>query len=239
MRPEADLQRKAAVLAWRYHGLAGEQLLRLLITRDFPGRIALLSSFGAEAAVLLHMVAAVDPTTPVIFLDTGKLFPETLAYRDDLVLRLGLRDVRVLVPHPADLRRRDAAGELWQLDPGACCHLRKVEPLARGLLGFDAVISGRKRYHGGARTELSAITAADGMIKIDPLASYAKERIDSEFIQRKLPRHPLEALGYPSIGCEPCTDRVGHGEEWRAGRWRGREKTECGIHEFRRSIVVS
>ena len=225
-----DLDQYAAVLAQRYRALEGEALLRPLIEGEFQGRIALLSSFGAEAALLLDMVAQIDRTVPVIFLDTGKLFGETLRYRDALVARLGLTDLRVLKPDAAEVERRDPDGVLWRRDPDACCRLRKVEPLARGLAGFAACISGRKRYQGGARASLAGIEASGGLIKIDPLANYTPERIAAEFSARGLPPHPLEADGFLSIGCMPCTDRVAPGEDRRAGRWRGRGKSECGIH---------
>jgi phosphoadenosine phosphosulfate reductase len=218
------------VLAWRYRGLEGEALLRPLLEREFPGRIALLSSFGAEAALLLDMIARIDRSVPVIFLDTGKLFGETLRYRDALVARLGLTDLRIISPDPVEIRRCDPDGTLWHSNADACCRLRKVEPLTRGLTGFAACISGRKRYQGGARGELAGIEAADGLIKIDPLIEYSPERIAAEFAARDLPHHPLEADGFLSIGCMPCTDRVAPEEDRRAGRWRGLAKTECGIH---------
>jgi phosphoadenosine phosphosulfate reductase len=226
----ADVERQAAVLDGRYGGLEGETLLRPLIEREFKGRIALLSSFGAEAAVLLHMVARIDATTPVIFLDTGKLFGETLAYRDALAARLGLRDLRIVAPDPHELTRRDPQGTLWHSDADACCRLRKVEPLERALAGFAATISGRKRYHGGTRSAVRSIEAVGGRIQVNPLAAYSRARVEREFAVRGLPAHPLEAEGFLSIGCMPCTDRIGPAEDHRAGRWRGQEKDECGIH---------
>jgi phosphoadenosine phosphosulfate reductase len=226
----ADVERQAAVLDGRYGGLDGEALLRPLIEREFKGRIALLSSFGAEAALLLHMVAQIDAATPVIFLDTGKLFGETLAYRDALAARLGLRDLRIVAPDPRELMRRDPQGTLWHNDADACCRLRKVEPLEHALAGFVATISGRKRYHGGARSVVRPIEAVGGRIQVNPLAAYSRARLEHEFAARGLPAHPLEADGFLSIGCMPCTDRVGPSEDRRAGRWRGQGKDECGIH---------
>ncbi|HKW53783.1 MAG TPA: phosphoadenylyl-sulfate reductase [Stellaceae bacterium] len=230
MLSAADLDRQAAVLDGRYGGLEGETLLRPLIEREFKGRIALLSSFGAETALLLHMVAQIDADTPVIFLDTGKLFGETLRYRDALVTRLGLRDLRVVTPDPREVARRDPQGTLWHCDADACCRLRKVEPLERALAGVAATISGRKRYHGGARSSVRAIEAVGGRIQVNPLAAYTRARVEHDFAARGLPPHPLEADGFPSIGCMPCTDRVGPAEDRRAGRWRGQDKDECGIH---------
>lgn len=221
----------AEVLAARYQDADAEALLRGLITRDLRGRIALQSSFGAEAAVLLHLVAGVAPATPVLFLDTGKLFGETLRYRDQLVGLLGLSDVRVIKPDPARLDAVDPDGVLWYGNPEMCCYVRKVEPLERALAGFTAVITGRKGFHGGARKDLPRIEVGDdGRLKVNPLIDWQKADIEAYFERHGLPRHPLEADGFLSIGCMPCTDRVTPGEDLRAGRWRGREKTECGIH---------
>ena len=211
--------------------LRREALLRSALLERFPGTIALVSSFGAESAVLLHMVAAIDRATPVIFIDTGKLFPETLRYRDRLARRLGLADLRVARPDPGRLARSDPAGTLWQSDPDLCCWHRKVEPLDAALEGFKAWITGRKRLHGGARTALPAIeTGPDGRIKVNPLADWTEQDVADYFLTHDLPLHPLTAAGYRSIGCAPCTRAVRPGEAPRAGRWAGRDKTECGIH---------
>lgn len=208
-----------------------EDFLAAMIRKEFSGRIALQSSFGAEAAVLLHMVAQIDPATPVIFLDTGKLFGETLRYRDELRLRLGLKDVRSVKPDPERVDSIDPDDILWYGNPDMCCYVRKVEPLQRALVGFDALITGRKGFHGGDRAGIPRLEASDdGRLKINPLADWSKDEIDAYFERHDLPRHPLEADGFLSIGCMPCTDRVAPGEDARAGRWRGRDKTECGIH---------
>ncbi len=224
----------AADLDARLAPLPAAQALAALIGDRLAGRVALVSSFGAEAAVLLHMVAQVDSSVPVIFLDTGKHFPETLAYRDALAAKLGLTDLRSLTPDPADLAARDAAGERWSYDPDGCCDLRKVRPLARALAGFDATISGRKAFQAGTRAALPLveIDASDtaGRLKINPLRDWGKADLDAYFATHTLPRHPLEAQGYPSIGCAPCTSAVAEGEDARAGRWRGFAKVECGIH---------
>lgn len=221
----------AAALQRRYGDLDGADLLRPLIRDVFPGRIALVSSFGTESAVLLDLVAQVDPATPVLVLDTGQLFAETRRYWRALEVRLGLTDLRVIEPDPARLAAEDPGKELWYFDPDRCCALRKVEPLARGLAPFAAWITGRKRFQGGGRGELPAIEPdTDGRVKVNPLARWTPERIASQFAARGLPRHPLETQGYRSIGCLPCTDRTKPGEASRAGRWRHRGKTECGIH---------
>ena len=226
-----SLAEEAARLLHRYGHLEGEALLRPLLTAELRGRVALVSSFGAESAVLLDMAAKVDPAVPVIFIDTGKLFGETLRYRDQLIARLGLQDVRVVGPARQTEASRDRAGNLWLKDPNACCQFRKVEPLKKALAGFPAWISGRKRYQGGERTALPAIEFADDKIKLNPLATWTRAQIQAEFLARDLPRHPLEADGFLSIGCMPCTDKVASGEDVRAGRWRGMVKSECGIHQ--------
>lgn len=214
----------------RYGELSGAALLAPLIEQVFPGRIALVSSFGAESAVLLHMVSEIDPATPVVFLDTGKLFPETLIYRDRLVSRLGLTDVRSVGPDDAEARDFDPDGDLWLSNADACCHIRKVAPLERALRGFTAWITGRKRVHGGERAALPLLETADWRLKANPLAGWSGDDIAAYMERHGLPRHPLTAIGYRSIGCIPCTRPVGDDEDARAGRWAGLDKTECGIH---------
>lgn len=210
--------------------LSGAELLAPMIREAFPGRIALVSSFGAESAVLAHMVACIDPATPVLFIDTGRLFPETLAYRDLLVDRLGLTDVRSFAPLPGAEAAHDPARDLHARDADACCAVRKIEPMERGLRGFQAWITGRKRFHGGERAALPALETADWRLKVNPLAAWTPRDIAAYLDAHDLPRHPLVAMGYASVGCMPCTTPVAAGESARAGRWRGQEKTECGIH---------
>lgn len=206
-------------------------VLRLAMTEAFAGSIALVSSFGTESAVLLALAAEIDPTIPVIFLDTRKLFPETLEYRDELVRLLGLRDVRVVQPSESQVARHDADGRLWKENADRCCNLRKTLPLHSALEGFDAWITGRKRFQSSSRQSVGLFEAeASGRIKVNPLAFWSSEKIAEEFDARGLPHHPLEAYGFLSIGCTTCTAPVAPGEDRRAGRWRGQAKTECGIH---------
>ncbi|MBT5413777.1 MAG: phosphoadenylyl-sulfate reductase [Rhodospirillaceae bacterium] len=225
-----SIAEQAARLAESHAGLDGVALLRRLVREEFAGRIALVSSFGTEAAVLLSLVAEVDPATPVIFLDTLKHFEATATYRDTLAARLGLSDLQIVRPDPATLAQTDPDDALWREASDACCHIRKTLPLRAALGGFDAWITGRKRYQGELRANLPVIEAAEGRIKVNPLANWSPERIEEEFIARALPRHPLEAEGFYSIGCLPCTARVDRANGPRAGRWLGRDKTECGIH---------
>ncbi|UIJ44220.1 phosphoadenylyl-sulfate reductase [Sphingomonas cannabina] len=213
-----------------FRGTDTPTMLRTLLAEHMLGEVALVSSFGAESAVLLHLVASVDPTVPVLFLDTGKHFPETLAYRDRLAERLGLTDLRIITPDPAELAARDDAGLRWSYDPDGCCELRKVKPLEKALAGIDASITGRKAFQASTRAALPRFELDGDRLKVNPLASWSKADIDAYFAEHDLPRHPLEAEGYASIGCAPCTSKVKPGEDPRAGRWRGWEKTECGIH---------
>lgn len=213
------------------HGhLAAPDLMALAIRDLFPGRMALVSSFGAESAVLLHLLASIDRSVPVIFLDTGRLFAETLQYRTQLVDILGLTDVRSIQPDPDRVLARDPHRALWMTNPDLCCHIRKTEPLDRAIEGFDAWFTGRKRFQNAVRSGLSLFEAEGTRIKVNPLITWSSADLKAYMARHGLPAHPLVAQGYPSIGCVPCTSRVQPGEDERAGRWRGMEKTECGIH---------
>jgi phosphoadenosine phosphosulfate reductase len=192
--------------------------------------LAVVSSFGTESAALLKLTADVDPTIPVIFLDTGWLFEETLAYRDTLIATLGLKDVRSIKPAEETLSREDPERDLWFSDPDACCRIRKVEPLARALKPFAAWINGRKRFQGDARAGIRVVEADGARLKFNPFANVSREEIEAIFVRAKLPRHPLVTSGFRSVGCMPCTSRTAEDEDERAGRWRGQAKTECGIH---------
>lgn len=215
----------------RFDGIDTPTMLRELLTAELVGRTAAVSSFGTESAVLLHLVASIDKAVPVIFVNTQKMFGETLAYRDELAEKLGLIDLRVQRPDPYRLAARDATTLRWSFDPDGCCEIRKVEPLRAALAPFDAWLSGRKVFQGKTRSALPRFELDEGRIKINPLADWDKARLDAYFAEHKLPRHPLEAQGFASIGCVPCTSKVLPGEDPRAGRWRGWDKTECGIHE--------
>jgi phosphoadenosine phosphosulfate reductase len=212
----------------RRHGQRDGGDLLAAMAAEFPGRLGIISSFGIESAVLLDLAAGVDPSLPVIFLDSGELFDETHDYRRLLVERLGLTDVRRITPAAADLA---AAEELWRSDPDGCCHLRKVRPLHGVVAGFDALVDGRKRIHGAGRSALQTIEPGDkGVLKISPLARWSEQRIAEHFRDRGLPVHPLVRQGYRSVGCWPCSRPSLAGEGPRAGRWAGQGKSECGIH---------
>ena len=224
------LARRLELLNKRFESAEPIDVLRGMILEEFPGKVALVSSFGAESAALLHLIAQVDRATPVVFLDTGKLFGETKRYRDQLIALLGLTGVRSVAPDPAAVAARDPKGILWSQNPDACCTLRKIEPLKRALAPFDAWFTGRKAFQAATRAALPVFEIDSGRIKINPIVRWTKADLDAYFTAHDLPHHPLEADGYLSIGCMPCTSRVEPGEDARAGRWRGSDKIECGIH---------
>jgi phosphoadenosine phosphosulfate reductase len=228
----SPLQARAAALNAQLREAHPREILRAALS-EHPGRIALVSSFGAESAVLLHLAAQIDPSIPVLFLDTGQHFGQTLDYRKTLAARLGLTGVRDLRPQYQDIATKDPSATLYQTDTDACCHIRKVLPLDRGLADFDAWITGRKRFQASSRLRLAVVEEGEGRIKFNPLANWSKADLDAYVAEHALPPHPLVAFGYPSIGCWPCTQAVEEGDDVRAGRWSGSEKVECGIHVTR------
>jgi len=230
--PRSDLSERVRTLNARYRHHSAFAVLEHALCDPRAGRLALVSSFGAESAVLLHMVSLTRRDTPVVFIDTRLLFAETLVYQQEMAERLGLSDVRVIRARNLELAARDPDGTLHRRDPDACCAMRKTEPLEAALAGFDGWITGRKRFHGTTREQLEFFEAepGTGRIKVNPLAHWRRQDVQTYIEENRLPRHPLVAKGYPSIGCMPCTSPVGEGEDIRAGRWRGAEKTECGIH---------
>jgi phosphoadenosine phosphosulfate reductase len=227
--PPASLERAARLTA-KFAGMDTRALLRILIENVFPGRIALVSSFGADSALLLHMVSEIDKATPVLFIDTGVLFAETHAHRAGLITRLGLTNIITVAPSPAVLAAEDPENFLWSSDPDRCCEIRKVVPLAEALGAYDAWISGRKQFQAHTRRGLALFEAEGERIKVNPLADWTPAKVASYLKAHSLPVHPLVSKGYPSIGCIPCTSPVKPGEDARAGRWRGRGKVECGLH---------
>jgi phosphoadenosine phosphosulfate reductase len=205
-------------------------ILELALREEFAGKTAVVSSFGAEAVVLLKLVADIDPNTPILFLNTGKLFGETLRYRDRLQDVLGLGDVRSLAPSQEERAKKDSEGTLWSRDADACCDFRKTIPLAHALEPFQAQITGRKRFQTRERADMQPVEYFEGRYRFNPLWQWDLHQLEAFIERNNLPRHPLVEDGYPSIGCMPCTRRVQAGEDYRAGRWSGLDKDECGIH---------
>lgn len=232
--PDASFAEQMAARAAELDGLHGDllpwEIIEMAATGEFAGGIAAVSSFGADSAVLLHMIAAVDRTLPVIFLDTGKHFGETLDYRDALASDLGLTDIRIVTPDEAALDRVDPDGNLHRTDTEACCAIRKVEPMARGVEPFRAWFTGRKRFQAATRTALPVFEGVGERFRINPLARWTTADLADYMRRHGLRENPLVAFGYLSIGCFPCTQPVKPGEDARSGRWAGQAKTECGIH---------
>jgi phosphoadenosine phosphosulfate reductase len=222
-----------------YGELEAVPLLRAMIRNEFKGKIALISSFGADAALMLSLVADVDPTTPILFLETQKHFPETLDYARALTQQVGLTQVHWLTPDAHLVAKTDPQDTLWSTQPNRCCWLRKVEPLNRAVaeLGITALITGRKRYQTQERAQMQTIELDEhNIFRINPLALWDKTQQKDEAKKRHLLEHPLVAKGYLSIGCAPCTQPVAQGQDERAGRWahtigfEDEQKVECGIH---------
>lgn len=221
---------EAAGLEARYGALTPQQVIATSLDRFGVNGVAMVSSFGADSAVLLRMAAEIDRDLPVLFLDTGKHFGETLEYRDALIADFGLRDVRILTPEEAALRDGDPDGTLHQRDTEACCDIRKVEPLARGVEPFRAWFTGRKRFQATTRNGLAVFESVGPRLRINPLARWGTSDLADYMRAHQLRENPLVAYGYLSIGCFPCTQPVQPGEDARSGRWAGQAKTECGIH---------
>jgi phosphoadenosine phosphosulfate reductase len=213
-----------------FRGRDTVEMLEVVLKENMLGDAAIVSSFGAESAVLLHLIGSIDPSVPVLFLETGKHFPETLAYRDLLAARIGLKDLRNITPDPEAIAKKDETGLRWSYDPDGCCEIRKVIPLKAALAPFDAQFTGRKAFQSSTRTALPRFEVEEGRLKVNPLADWDRARIEAYMAEHDLPAHPLVEQGYPSIGCAPCTSVVQAGEDPRSGRWRGWEKVECGIH---------
>jgi phosphoadenosine phosphosulfate reductase len=220
---------EAVDLEARFGHWRPEALVELSIRR-FAGGIAAVSSFGADSAVLLDMIARIDRSLPIVFLETGKHFGETLDYRDRLVDDLGLTNLRIVRPLENTLARADPDGFLHQNDPDACCAIRKVEPMARGVEPFRAWFTGRKRFQSDTRRALPVFEAVGPRLRINPLAVWGTAELAAYMRAHDLRENPLVAYGYLSIGCFPCTEPARPGEDVRSGRWAGRAKTECGIH---------
>lgn len=229
--PLPPVAERAAQLNERFQNDNAVSVLSHSLSDPYVGRIGMVSSFGAESVVLLHLISIMDRDLPVLFIDTEMLFAETLNYQREVAENLGLTNVQVLKASRGEIEMRDPDGLLQQVDPDACCALRKSEPLQNALPGFDAWITGRKRFQGASRQGVEFFeNDNDVRIKVSPLAYWTHADLQNYTASNDLLRHPLADQGYPSIGCAPCTSPVNTGEDLRAGRWRRSPKTECGIH---------
>ena len=226
------LQSKAVRLSQEFKSARADEILTFAIKQEFIDKIALVSSFGAESITLLHLVSQVDANIPVLFIDTGKHFAQTLSYRRKVAKELGLMNIQDIRPTDNDLAKEDPQSDLWRDNADACCDIRKVRPLKVALSNVDSWITGRKQFHGGARLSLPVFEASGEHIKVNPMIEWSKEDVAAYVERHNLPIHPLVAEGFPSIGCWPCTHPAAPGDDVRSGRWRGEDKTECGIHRL-------
>jgi phosphoadenosine phosphosulfate reductase len=188
------------------------------------------SSFQSQSVPLLHLIGRVCPQVPVVFLDTGFHFDETLQFRNHLSYELGInvKNIESIMGHEKQEQRNP---DLWASDPGMCCYINKVEPLERALQNYDAWITGLRRDQTKSREKIPILSRDNkGKLKICPLANWSSEVVNTYVERYDLPKHPLHSQGYLSIGCKPCTRAVVAGEEVRSGRWSGSKKTECGLH---------
>ena len=222
-----ELAGKARQLNAAFDGLSAQQMRSRLLHGGVAGRVAVISSFGAEAACLLSLVASKDPSTPVVFLDTRKHFAETLGYVDDLMDQLGLTTLVRARPSLRSLKVEDPDGELNKRDADRCCYLRKTLPMVGVLSNFDCVLTGRKRFQTSDRARMDIVEVQETWLRVNPLHDWSHERVTAYLDEHGILQHPLVERGYPSIGCEPCTQPS---SDVRGGRWAGTEKTECGIH---------
>lgn len=232
--PQTPLSRQPANLphiSRRFEGRAAQELLRWGLA-TYGDDIALATGFGPSGVVLMHMVSQLRPETTVFYLQTDLLFAETLALRDQLAARLGLRFREIHCALSLDDQRRQYGPELWRHNPDLCCRLRKVVPLRRFLAGQRAWIAGIRRDQSPARaaTPLVGWDHANQVVKLNPLAFWTDEQVWAYIGRYHLPYNSLHDAGYPSLGCVPCTRAVAPGEDARAGRWPGQDKIECGIH---------
>ena len=230
VREQEQVADRLARLNGELRDASAQTILRASIVREWPEKLTYVSSFGAESAVMLALIADVDPDLPIVFLETGMHFPQTLDYKEEITERLGLTNVIDVQPNATEQKILDPTNTLWKSHTDACCALRKVRPLEPALKGYNAWITGRKRFHGGARLNLPVFEHAADRFKVNPLAGWTQNDVDQFFEYRALPKHPLVAQGYPSIGCWPCTKPAADPSDIRSGRWSGQDKTECGLH---------
>ena len=213
-----------------FEAMSAEDVLRWA-SSEFGDRLCLTCSWQRQSSVLVHMVSELGLDIDVVELDTLLFFQETYETRDRLVERYGLDLVRPEVISVAEQHRREGPN-LWESNPDRCCHIRKVEPLERALAGYDAWVTGIRREQSPSRAGASRVEWSEryGVWKVQPLVDWDSKRVQAYIHVNEIPYNPLHDVGYPSIGCIPCTRPVQEGEEERAGRWAGSDKLECGIH---------
>jgi phosphoadenosine phosphosulfate reductase len=217
-------------LAEEFESRTAQELLAWAVDR-FPGRIVLTCSWQHQSSILVDMLHQLDATVRIVELDTGLLFPETYETRERLIERYDLELERIDPRETVAEQALSEGPELWRRDPDRCCHLRKVEPLERALVGMDAWITGIRRAQSVTRANARMLELDPrGVVKVQPLAFWSDEDVKGYLYAHDVPYNPLHDRGFPSIGCTPCTRAIRPGEDSRAGRWADAEKTECGLH---------
>ena len=229
MTRTADLQQTAETAGRELEGASAQDVLRWAVDA-FGDRFVIASSMGD--GLLAHLASSVASGVDVLFLDTGYHFAETIGTRD-AVAQVYDVNVRTMLPLLTVAEQDAQHGErLYERDPNACCAVRKVEPLARGLEPYDAWASGIRRDEAATRRDIGVVEwdAKRAMVKVNPIAAWTAADVDAYVAEHGVLINPLAFDGYPSIGCAPCTRRVAPGEDRRSGRWAGTSKTECGLH---------
>jgi phosphoadenosine phosphosulfate reductase len=218
-------------ISHRFEQRGPRELLRWGLA-TYGEEIVLATGFGLSGIVLMHLVAGLRPGTAVFYLQTDLHFPETMALRDRLAERLGLRFIEIRPEMSLSDQQRQYGPELWRHNPDLCCQLRKVQPLRRFLADKKGWITGIRRDQSPTRSRTSLVEwdQANQIVKLNPLAAWSRELVWRYIEQHGLPYNSLRDQGYASIGCRPCTRSINAGEDERAGRWAGLSKTECGIH---------
>jgi phosphoadenosine phosphosulfate reductase len=220
-----------AHMAQQLEGQSAEAILQWAAERYAP-RLTFATGFGMEGCVLIDLIARAELPIDLFTLDTGLLFPETYELWRRLEARYGVTIRAVRPEHTVEAQGRLAGPELWASDPDQCCELRKMQPLRRTLTGFDAWLSAIRRDQTPDRADAPVVgwDGKFGLVKVNPLVRWSFDDVKAYVHEHSVPYNPLHDQGYPSIGCQPCTSPVAPGEDPRAGRWRGREKKECGLH---------
>ena len=226
----SDFLNKIDQLNKDFSNKSPEIIIDQCINKLFKKKVAYVCSFGSESVVILNIIAKIDKSTPIIFLNTHFLFHETISYKNTLIKKFGLKNLIETFPTNTDLKINDLNNDLWKSNPDKCCHLRKVKPLKKELKYFDGWISGRKSYHKGDREFLNIFEIQDRKIVINPLINQDQKSIENYFEENRLPKHPLIKKNYFSIGCTHCTSPAKNLSDMRSGRWEHLNKTECGIY---------
>jgi phosphoadenosine phosphosulfate reductase len=218
----------------RFDDSAPQDILRWAFEESGMERVAIASAFQREGTAIIHMATRIRPDVPILFLETGFHFAETLAFKQQLIERYGLNVVELTGEHTVDSQEATFGFRLYERDPDLCCRLNKVEPFQRALEGFDAWVTGMRRDSAWTRAKSPLVTCYEispgqPIVRVNPIAGWAQRDVWAYLKEHDIPHNPLYDLGFASIGCAPCTRMVFSGEDERAGRWSGTGKIECGI----------